>query len=347
MMKSIRYNILIMIACMSLSFMSCNVHEWPGEESKVNVKLNLDYNTSIDEYLTMYTDLLGRTSRSPEDYDVRYIIQAYLYISDDTYIERPYAEFRFTRDDANNLNCSRNIDLAPGKYKIMVWTDFVSQDTDTDKFYEPSDFYHISITGDYDGNNDFRDAFIGTLDLDLGYDDLSSTAGVEHTILMGRPLAKYYFVTTDVKEFTDRYLEQLSAKGQAKAGVDTKEVDFSKFTLRFDYTGYLPWVFNMHTNRPIKIQQDMYYNSTITNVTENEATLGFDYVFVNGVESAVSVSVSLYDTDGTLISMSGTINVPLIRSKYTIVKGKFFTQSQSGGVGIDPSFSGDWNVWVP
>lgn len=346
MMKTIRLHIMIMIAFMSFSFMSCNVHEWPGEEPKANIKLNLDYNTSIDEYLTMYTDL-GRTSRSPEDYDVRYIIQAYLYISEKTYIDRPIAEFRFTRDDANQLDCSHIIDLAPGRYKIMVWTDFVSQDTDTDKFYAPDDFYNISITGEYDGNNDFRDAFVGTLDVDIDYADLSSTAGTEYTVLMGRPLAKYYFVTTDVKEFTDRYLEQLAAKGQAKAGVDTKNIDFSKFKLRFDYTGYLPWVFNMHTNRPIKIQQNMFFDSKVTNVTENEATLGFDYVFVNGAESAVAVSVSLYDADGTLISMSGTINVPLIRSKYTIVKGKFFTQSQSGGVGIDPSFNGDWNVWVP
>lgn len=345
-MKTINRYIMIIVAIMSISFMSCNVHEWPDEEASVNVRLNLDFNTFMDEYLTMYADL-GRASRAPEDYDVRYIIKAHLYISDDEYLPTAFTEFRFTRDEVESLNCSRDITLAPGKYKIMVWTDFVEQDTDTDKFYAPDNFSHISMTGEYDGNNDFRDAFVGDVDLNIGFTDLSHSSVVEETVYMERPLAKYYFITTDVEEFASRYFEMHGLKSLPSAIVGPEQIDYDKLSLKFSYTGYLPCVFNMHTNRPIDSMTGVTFDSKISDISGSEATLGFDYVLVNGEESSVSVEVALYDTDGSVISMSGTINVPLVRGKYTIVKGKFFTQNQSGGVGIDPSFDGEWNVWIP
>ncbi|MBQ7941605.1 MAG: hypothetical protein IJ328_04240 [Muribaculaceae bacterium] len=348
-MKSIKLYIGVIVAFMSLSFMSCNVHEWPAEEAKAKVLLHLDYNTAIDEYLTMYADM-GRASRSPEDYDTRYIIKAYLYISDTEYLPQSFAEWRFTRDDVDDIECSRELELSPGKYKIMVWTDFVTQGTDTDKFYKASDFSYIEMTGEYDANNDFRDAFVGSVDLNVDYEDLSNTSVVEETVLMERPLAKYYFITTDVEEFTSRYIDMHNLKSTPNAIiVGTEQIDYSKLSLKFSYPGYLPYIFNMFTDRPIDSMPpgSVSYDSHITDITNEEATLGFDYVLVNGKESSVDVKVALYDTDGSLISMSGSINVPLVRGKYTIVKGKFFTQNQSGGVGIDPSFTDDINLWIP
>lgn len=347
-----KLKILLLVAFMAVLSVSCNVHEMPDEGSKVSIKLNLDYNTNIEEYLTMYADL-GRASRSPEDYDVRYIVRAHLYINDDTYLPEAFTEFRFTRDDVDNLNYSTYINLSPGKYKIMVWTDFVEEGKDTDKFYAPDDFSNIAMTAEYDANNDFRDAFCGNADLNVDYSDLSSTANLEVTVPMERPLAKYYFITTDVEEFASRYLEMKKTKGSPTAdpnadpSADIYKIDYDAMTLQFLYTGYLPCVFNMYTNRPIDSMTGVSFDSKITDITGTEATLGFDYVLVNGKESSVSVAVALYDTDGSLISMSNTVNVPLVRGKYTIVKGKFFSQNESSGVGIDPSFDGDWNVWVP
>lgn len=346
MKKIMKYSIMSAIAVFLLSLSACNVHEWPKSEGKARVKLNLDFNTDIDEYLTIYADDLGRSSRSPEDYDVRYVVKAHLFISETDYLEESFQTWVFTKDDVDDLNTTEYIDIAPGKYKIMVWTDFVEKGTKDDKFYAPANFSSISMTSEYDGNNDFRDAFIGSYDLDVDYSNLSVNNQLVANIIMNRPLAKYYFVTTDVEEFASRYISEHSLKDGTSAIVGKDQIDYTKLSLKFRYTGYLPSVFNMHTNRPVNVITGVSFNSTITDVTDNEATLGFDYVLVNGKESSVAVAVELYDTDGTtVISMSSTINVPLVRGKYTIIKGKFFTQSEQSGCRIDPSWEGDHNVW--
>ncbi len=346
-MKNImKYSIASVVALVLLSLSACNVHEWPEAEAKAQIKLNFDFNTDIDEYLTIYADQ-GRASRSPEDYDVRYVVKAHLYVNDEDYIEEPYAQWTFTRDDVDDLNTSTTIELEPAKYKIMVWTDFVPQGTAEDKFYNPSKFNHINMTAEYDGNNDFRDAFMGVQDLEVDFSNLSYNNQLESTVIMNRPLAKYYFVTTDVEEFASRYFEQHSTKGDPSAIIGPDQIDYSKLRIKFNYTGYLPCVFNMHTNRPIDSMTGVTFESDITDISGNEATLGFDYILVNGRESSVAVSVALIDTDGTVISMSSTINVPLVRGKYTIVKGKFFTQNEQSGVGINPDFDGDHNIIIP
>ena len=81
----------------------------------------------------------------------------------------------------------------------------------------------------------------------------------------------------------------------------------------------------------------------MTQLDKNNAELGSDYVFVNGHESSVTVSVEIYDRDGTLLSRSQPISVPLVRNKVTIVRGKFLTVKAEGGVSIDADFDGEYN----
>ena len=86
------------------------------------------------------------------------------------------------------------------------------------------------------------------------------------------------------------------------------------------------------------------FESTNQAVDEHEEGLGFDYVFVNGKESSVMVTVALLDEDGTQLSRSNQIEVPLKRSMLTVVKGSFLIQETGGGVAIDPDFEGEFNI---
>ena len=65
---------------------------------------------------------------------------------------------------------------------------------------------------------------------------------------------------------------------------------------------------------------------------------------VNGHESSIAVALEVYDPEGTLIGRTVTINVPTKRGQNTIVRGRFLTSMASGGVGIDPSYNGEYNV---
>ncbi len=74
--------------------------------------------------------------------------------------------------------------------------------------------------------------------------------------------------------------------------------------------------------------------------------MGFDYVFVNGKESAVTVKVGIYDDENRQLSISEAIEVPLKRNYHTVIRGPFLTSKASGGVNIDPDYNGDYNLFV-
>ena len=44
---------------------------------------------------------------------------------------------------------------------FYVWTDFVEKGTAADYFYDTRSFREITMRGEHEGNNDFRDAFVG------------------------------------------------------------------------------------------------------------------------------------------------------------------------------------------
>ena len=77
-----------------------------------------------------------------------------------------------------------------------------------------------------------------------------------------------------------------------------------------------------------------------------EACLGFDYTMVRTTESSVLVSVGLYDENGGQLSLSPGIEIPLMRSMLTIVRGRFLTVGASSGVAINPEFDGEFNVII-
>jgi hypothetical protein len=82
-------------------------------------------------------------------------------------------------------------------------------------------------------------------------------------------------------------------------------------------------------------------------LNDNEASIAFDYVFVNGKESAVTVQIGIYNKDNEQLAMSNPINVPLQRNCNTILKGSFLVQQASGGITIIPDFDGEHNFIIP
>jgi hypothetical protein len=80
-------------------------------------------------------------------------------------------------------------------------------------------------------------------------------------------------------------------------------------------------------------------------LSKTEMLLGYDYIFVNGIETTLNIQVEVYDKDNNLMSKSNPVNVPVKRSMLTDVRGEFLTSKATGGVAINPSFDGDdYNV---
>lgn len=325
---------------------SCEVHEWPTPQP-TDIILNFDFDTDMPLYMVLNVGET-RSSLDGNAYEARYTVEAYPLSTDGTCADSPSRRYTFTRADFSELNTSVRLSIDEGYYRFYVWTDFVKKGMSTDLLYNTSNFRDIRLQGEHEGNNDYRDAFIGNAEL-LVKRGAAADAPAEATVPMERPLAKFEFISTDLQEFITKAMEELSKKkaGQTDArdgdAVDPA-IDLSKYRVVFYYSGYMPCEFNIMDNKPCDSMTGVSFESTIKAVDEHEARLGFDYVFVNGKESSVMVTVALLDEDGTQLSRSNQIEVPLKRSMLTVVKGSFLIQETGGGVAIDPDFEGEFNI---
>lgn len=322
----------------------CDVHEFPLEPG-IPTRRKMLVHLQFDTLMPLYRNItVTQTKSSNEDvamtgdaYDVRYIINAYP--NENGAVSRTLdTSFVFTRDGVDILDYTAQIELEGGDYTLLVWCDYVEQGTCADNFYNTADFTRLYLAGDeHIGGTDFRDAFRGSCQSIVNVPvSASDTLSQVVEIRMGRPMAKYKFISTDYRQFL------IYATRQAKV----KASDISGYTIAFKYSGYMPHQFNMFTNKPSDSKTGVTYRCPIDALGENEALLGFDYVFVNGNESSVQVALQVEDNMGNVIADIGTIDVPLVRSKVTEVRGAFLTSNAQGGIGVDPGFDDEYNIFI-
>ena len=230
----------------------------------------------------------------------------------------------------------------------MVWSDIVQHGGDT-YFHDKTNFAEITLQGEHQGNNDYRDAFRGSGNVTLIADIIERVPDTLD-IAMQRPLAKYEFITTDLTEFINKEQARADAKSKAQStdGEDvTTKVSIEDYKVVFYYVGFMPNAYSLFTDKPVDSATGVLFESTLNSLSETEASVGFDYVFVNGTESAVTVQIGIYDNEGTQLSLTEPIKVSLRRSHHTIMRGMFLMSETSGGISINPEFDGDYNLVFP
>lgn len=345
-MKSKSLVILYTSLVVSLLALSSCVHEMPStEKGEVYIDLLFDMEL-LPTYQEIYYDLNANTRANrvgSEEMELRYLVRCYPASSDSTYSDVAAYEFNYTNRDLSQLDYRCHLSLVPGRYKIRVWADYIRVGDIADLFYNTDNFADISIAGDqqdYQGSTELRSAFIGEQNIDIPeVTDLDQPVTVGARIEMIRPMARFKFVTTDLAEFIEKYLGITSPEEAA-------HVDLSDYQIMFRYTGFLPTHFNIFTDKPFDAAQGYSFMSSITEAGNGEATLGFDYVFVNGHPSSVSVAIGIYNKEGMLLSFSSPIEVPLMRNKQTIVRGRFLTTASSGTIAINEEYDGNYNITV-
>ncbi len=330
---------------------SCDVHQWPQTPELVKCHLRLNYQTQMTEWEHLYDGSTVIEQGSGDTYDnrreygkIRYIIRTYP-VSEKMRTASDYTQqFEFTRDINKGYDHQVTLDILPGNYNIMVWSDLVQKEGD-DHFHDAGNFAEIRLQGEHKGNNDYRDAFRGT-----GSITLEASIKEQKTdtleITMQRPLAKFEFITNDLKEFLDKEIEYLKQEASTRGENAPTRVDTDKYKVVFHYSGYMPNAYNMNTDKPVDSATGVMFESKLVILNDNEASLGFDYVFVNGKEAGVSVQIGLYDGDNRQIALSDPIDVSLRRSHHTILRGSFLMQQATGGIVINPEFDGNHNIVI-
>lgn len=371
-----------LVALILLAGCDATIHEYPDElQMKQDFVLNLDFDLNITPYTTIEQTRTraanSQTLQSEQQHKVRYIVNVYKANNEGKFSRKAVESITLYTQSITEKLFPIRLQLLPGKYRFITWADYVLSSGNKATYYDASQFDEIRMLhdnyGQYQGNTPWRDAFIGQADAKI---EPMKSGSV--TVEMERPLAKYRFVTTDLDEFLQQAIEREQTKTEEKAlqeaiaagkltpaaadsirqqsnvkadtktdtKVDSRSVDLSKFRIRMVYPMFVPCSFNAFTDKPADSWTAQQYEGKITQLSESEAELGFDYVFVNGAEAKVTVGLALYDTDGELIASIDPITLPIKRSRLTTVRGKFLTSHANSSVGINPSFDGDYNIEI-
>ena len=338
-------------ALFAITSASC-VHQWP-EPADTQVVLHLDVDTDIAQGPVL--DMTTRSEEATDMYDMRYIIHAFKKIGNNSYEDTPYAVFVLSKDDFSDPDLTANLTIMEGSYRFSVWSDYVPQGSLEDHYYNADSFKYIRLYGRDDGrrhvgNDDFRDAYLGSTEVDvIRYG--GSHPPVSATIHLSRPLSKVVFITNDLEDWKTKVITNhyQSALQNAKPGdvvVPMQDVDLSQYIVKIHYPQYMPNAFNMMTDRTTWSDVNVSFESAIIALSDTEAALGFDYVFANANDANVVMAVSLFDRSGTQLARSKDITVPLERGKVTTVVGSFLLEESDGGVAINPDFDGEFNIVI-
>ncbi len=341
-----------MLALLPLTFgvSSCDVHEFPElpEKRPYEVELVFDFESMFD-WKMLYDDFVSNNQNTRGEVmegTMRYIIRLYPRHQSSRTMPQCAQEFVLYRPVYERYGQKFTLDLIPGEYNMMIWADFVNPKTSKQSFfYNADDFSEIELS-DHVGNTDYRDAFRGYQEVNIASDIEDKEVG-NIIVEMKRPLAKFEFVSNDLKDFIDKEYLLLSKEQETKAPNNANAIDFNKYKVKFFYNGFMPDTYSMTTDKPIDSSTGRSVESSLLRLNEDEASLGFDYVFVNGKSSSVSVQVGIYNEKQEIISLSNPIHVPLLRGHHTIVRGSYLMQSSSEGVIINPEFEGEFNFIIP
>ena len=362
-MKKILHYIIIGVTSL-LTFASCDVHEFPEDNQElVPFLLHLDFNTEMPIYDVVTRGSESATKAQASKYDVRYTINAYRTNKTRNESRVADATFVFTKSDVSDLNFTAPLELPEGTYTFRVWADYVDAGSKEDKYYDTHDFEEVILANkkNHPGSNDYRDAFRGyttaTVTNPKYYYRMEDVAENKATAEMIRPLGKFKLISTDVDGFLNRVHQMLKDKGVILSSNSDNDIDFEtntkaayeKLMQRINFGDYyavikyaifMPCSFNMFTDKPAEVWEGMSFKSPLIIDENNEICIGFDYVFVNGSSTTLSISLEVYNGDNELVSSTNGFDVPIVRSKLTIVKGNFLTSKATGGVSINPGYEG-------
>lgn len=357
-MRTPHYITIIASALLCLLLLvGCDVHELPSASPTAPLCLNLRFST--DMTMTEHPIDASRTDVQPSaaltSGKMRYIIRLYDQNAKSKSKSKSKAsdadivgEYIFTRNIADGYDAQFLIDVAPGTYSVMVWADISDEAGKAPRFYNADLFSAIAILPDHEGSTDYRDAFRGSTDITVTTDIFEQSPSTVE-IAMERPMAKFEFVTTDIEEFIEREINAALSRGEINLNDITPEnslIDTEQYDVVFYYTGFMPSTYNLFTDKPIDSTIGTTFHGRITRLNNSEASIGFDYVFVNGSETYVTIQIAIFDRNGRQLSLSNPTKVPLRRNNHTVMKGRFLMQSAHGGVSVDPSFGGNFNISI-
>ncbi len=225
-------------------------------------------------------------------------------------------------------------ELPQDEYDLTLWVDYTESGSTDDLWYDTGNLQAVRIIASdrtYTAGSDTREVFYATASV--------AAAGTEAAlpVVTERPQAKYALVADDVERY--RRLQVANPE---------KYVPLDELRVQIIYEGYLPDGFNAQTGKPNSAAEG-YRTAPAAlppvDEADTEVAVGSDYVFVNGSESAVSVTVLVTDREGRTVSRVPGVEIAYKRNMLTTVRGDFLTAGVvSPGINISTDWEGVYEV---
>ena len=327
-----RRNFLLFICALALGCLAgCSVHEFT-ESGEQGASVALSLEIRIDDVLLLQHDI--RYATKATETAARYIVRFYPVLMEGFSTK---AAFEFTMTEADLRDRTYSLPVAPMDYHIEVWADWISGATD---FYDTADFGSIEVsTKPYAGAEELRDAYCGSLDLDLSpYHSAHSIATA--SVTLHRPLARLRFLSTDKEDFLRYWASQLAILDGTNVK-DPDAIDLGSFRVVVTYPQYMPSVYNLHDGTVVDSATGVSFESRIKELADGNLELAWDWIFVYGDDASVVVNISVFDDKGRPVVSLDDIQVPLTPGASTTVTGELLSSHIDSGIHIDPSFDGE------
>lgn len=331
-----KYTIGFIALVLTIVLAGC-VHDYPsmtedGEEGVDPTLVEVNTEVTLDMELVPLEIVTGKNARGgePTGYRRRFIVEAWRG-------GKPESRQVTVMDDAEDdgdgkITLPVRLKLHAVEYTLAVWTDHVAAGTTDDLYYDTGDLQCVACRDPYTGSTPYRDCLYGTTALDLRQYRDKWNAKVQVKVEMARPLAKYELIATDVAEFLERTAQQ-RAQGES-------------YTVTFSYSFYIPAVFDVLAGKPCESWPEISFTLPLALPEEGETLhpVGSDFIFANGGESSVLLTMEIRDSRGNRVSRVSGIDVPYRRGHLTTLKGAFLTSEMKGGVEIDTEWDGEVEI---
>lgn len=320
--------ILFVVMTLVTTITSC-VHEWPDASSPVKINLEM----VVDD-----KDSLAQKITRGDLYDIRYTVAAYRQLQDGRYPTEESERFTFTKDEVRDPNNNVSIELVPGKYKIYVWTDYILHESTEDLFYDITNLRNVVMIGgiqEYKANNDYKNAFTGTKEIEIEHRP-SSMGEYTYDISLKSPLARFELIATDVKAFITKQTEAMMNGTKSPVNIDLND-----YLIRIHYLHNIPNTFNIITNKATDIFEGrVSFESKMVRLDDETVLLAHDYIFINESQSTINIAIEVFNNKGEIVSYVKEVEIELTRSENEGTHDNFLTSEAKGGIGVDPGFSG-------
>lgn len=311
------------------------------DPTEVTLKTNLSLNFKLPASTEGAAALERPVAGEKPQFRHRFVVEAYH--------ERTLAARQVIYEDIvdgrSEMTLPVSMKLHARNYEIAVWSDYVQvpnpdkEITGTEEYFWNTTTNHLlTVLGSesYRANHEYKDAFCGTAEIDLGEYRDEWGAQIATDIALTRPVARYELVANDVTQFLKR-VENGSVKGES-------------VTVRVKYNTFLNMGYNVLERLPRHGLMYQQYEKTIRVKdlkAEENLSLVFDYVLADGDETTfIPMTVEIVDATKKVVAAT-TFSIGVRAGTHTTTTHGFLTADPDGGVHFNPDYDDEVDIDVP